>query len=194
MFEGCKLFSSPEGKAHLGAYRIGRPPSSIVCRLSVRRLCVHRPHSLNNSSETTGAIEAKFYMKSTWDGGTKVCSNSPGLMTKMAAMLIYGKSLKNILLLNQRPMTWNLVCSIGCSSATKCVQMMTLGLTWAISWQGQILVTGKKGKTMDFSETIVVYDLNLATDGRSDKKFLLTSKLCPMGAVCPLLGATIYMY
>ena len=37
---------------------------------------------------------------------------------------------------------------------------------------------------MDFSETIVVYDLKLATDDRSDKKFLLTSKLCPLGAVC----------
>ena len=51
----------------------------------------------------------------------------------------------------------------------------------------------EKGKTVDFSETIVVYDLKLATDDRSDKKFLLTSKLCPLGAVrfCP--GA-IYMY
>ena len=44
----------------------------------------------------------------------------------------------------------------------------------------------KKGKTMDFSETIVVYDLKLATNYRSDMKFLLTSKLCPLGAVCPL--------
>ena len=43
-----------------------------------------------------------------------------------------------------------------------------------------------KGKTMDFSETIVVYDLKLATDDRSDKKFLLTSKLCLLGAVCPM--------
>ena len=38
----------------------------------------------------------------------------------------------------------------------------------------------KKGKTMDFSETIVIYDLKLARDDRSDKKFLLTSKLCPL--------------
>ena len=37
---------------------------------------------------------------------------------------------------------------------------------------------------MDFSETIVVCYLKLATDDRSDKKFLLTSKLCPLGAVC----------
>ena len=44
----------------------------------------------------------------------------------------------------------------------------------------------EKGKTMDFSETIVIYDLKLATDDRSDKTFLLTSKLCPLGAVCTL--------
>ena len=30
----------------------------------------------------------------------------------------------------------------------------------------------EKGKTMDFSETIVVYDLKLATDDQSDKNFL----------------------
>ena len=28
-----------------------------------------------------------------WDGGTKVCSNVPGHMTKMATMPIYGKNL-----------------------------------------------------------------------------------------------------
>ena len=50
-----------------------------------------------------------------------------------------------------------------------------------------------KGETMDFSETIVVYDLKLATDDRSDKKFLLTSKLCPLGAVCPLPWGYIHV-
>ena len=40
----------------------------------------------------------------------------------------------------------------------------------------------EKGKIMDFSETIVIYDLKLATDDQSDKKFLLTSKLCPLGS------------
>ena len=49
----------------------------------------------------------------------------------------------------------------------------------------------EKGKKIDFSETIVVYDFKLATDDRSDKKFLLTSKLCPLYAPCP--GA-IYVY
>ena len=51
----------------------------------------------------------------------------------------------------------------------------------------------EKGKTMDFSETIVVYDLKLATDDRSDKKFLLTSKLCPLGTVCPLHRGYIHV-
>ena len=46
----------------------------------------------------------------------------------------------------------------------------------------------KKGKTMDFSETIVIYDLKLATDDGSDKNFLLTSKLSPQGAMPPAPG------
>ena len=44
----------------------------------------------NISSETTVPIEAKFHVEPPWDGGTKVCSNGPGHMTKMAA---YGKNL-----------------------------------------------------------------------------------------------------
>ena len=46
---------------------------------------------------------------------------------------------------------------------------------------------------MDFSEIIVVYDLKLATDGRSDKKFLLTAILCPLRAVCPLPRGYIHV-
>ena len=32
-------------------------------------------------------------MEPPWDGGTKVCSNGPGHMTKMATMPISGKNL-----------------------------------------------------------------------------------------------------
>ena len=46
---------------------------------------------------------------------------------------------------------------------------------------------------MDFSESIVVYDLKLATADQRDKKFSLTSELCPMGAVCPLLWGYIHI-
>ena len=42
---------------------------------------------------STGLIEAK-YVKPPWDGGTKVCSNDPGHMTKMVTMPIYGKNIK----------------------------------------------------------------------------------------------------
>ena len=54
------------------------------------------------SSEITGPIEDKFHMEPPWVGGTKVCSNGPGHMTKMAAMPIYGKNLKKLLLRNQK--------------------------------------------------------------------------------------------
>ena len=44
--------------------------------------------------ETAFPIEAKFYVEPPWNGGTKVCSNGLGHMTKMAAMPIYGQNLK----------------------------------------------------------------------------------------------------
>ena len=51
----------------------------------------------------------------------------------------------------------------------------------------------EKGKTMDFSDKIVVYDLKLVPDDQNDKKFLLTSKLCPLGAVWPLPQGYIHV-
>ena len=57
---------------------------------------VVRPSTFSNvfSSETTWPIKAKFYAEPPWEGGTKVCINGPGHMTKMAATPIYGKNLK----------------------------------------------------------------------------------------------------
>ena len=46
------------------------------------------------SSETTGPTEGNFLVEPPWDGGTKVCSNDPGYMTKMADMPIHCKNLK----------------------------------------------------------------------------------------------------
>ena len=64
---------------------IRRPSSSSVC-----------PFTFSNifSSETAWPIKAKFYVEPPWEGGTKVCINGLGHMTKMAAMPIYGKNLK----------------------------------------------------------------------------------------------------
>ena len=116
----------------------------------------------------------------------EVCSNGPGHMTKMAAMAIYGKNLKKIFFSGtKRPVTLNLgvhhrvleyyqVCSNDDPRLTLTYFTARSNLVpYAFVWE--------KGKTVDFSETIVVYDFKLATDDRSDKQFLLTSKLCPLG-------------
>ena len=57
---------------------------------------VRRPSTFSNvfSSETAWQIKAKFYVEPPWEGGTTVCINGQGHMTKMAAMPIYGKNLK----------------------------------------------------------------------------------------------------
>ena len=87
------LFSSPEPLGSQGELIVypcsGVRPSSSV-RPSVR------PSTISNifSSETAWPIKAKFYVEPPWEGGTKVCINGPGHMTKMAAMPIYGKNLK----------------------------------------------------------------------------------------------------
>ena len=83
------------------------------------------------------------------------------------------------LVMQHRVLKYYQICSNGDPGLTlTCFMARSNLVPYAFVWE--------KGKTMDFSETIVVYDLKLATDDRSDKKFLLTSKLCPLGAVCPL--------
>ena len=52
--------------------------------------------------ETAKLIEAKYHVELPWDGGTKLCSTGPDHMTNMAAMPIYGKTLKDLLLWNQK--------------------------------------------------------------------------------------------
>ena len=62
---------------------------------------------------------------------------SPGHMTNMAIMPIYGKNLKksSILCNLKSRWPWNLVCRLGHWSL---FQMMTLGWPWPILRQGQI--------------------------------------------------------
>ena len=84
-------------------------PASVV-------VVVRRPFTFSNilSSEIAWPIKAKFYVEPPWEGGTKVCINGPGHMTKMAATPIYGKNLKK----SSSPepggrFPQNLACSIG---------------------------------------------------------------------------------
>ena len=83
------------------------------------------------------------------------------------------------LVMHHRVLEYYQVCSNNDAGLTLTYFMARSNLVlYAFVWE--------KGKTMDFSETIVVCDLKLATDERNYKKFLLTSKLCPLGTVCPL--------
>ena len=82
--------------AHLSQRLIGElivyPCSNVQRR---RRCCCRHCPPFSNifSSETSWPIKAKFYVEPPWEGGTKVCINGPGHMTKMATMPIYGKNL-----------------------------------------------------------------------------------------------------
>ena len=82
----------------------------LIVYQSLRCPSVIRPSTFSNiSSETTGPIKLKFHMETPKDPGTKVCSNGPGHMTKMAAMPIYGKNpLKIFFSRTRRPMTLGL--------------------------------------------------------------------------------------
>ena len=86
-------------------------PCSGVRRRRCRRRCP--PFSNVFSSETACLIKAKFYVEPPWEGGTKVCINGPGHMTKMAAIPIYGKNLKKSSPEPAGRFPRNLVCSIG---------------------------------------------------------------------------------
>ena len=92
----CLLFL-----AHLSRRLIGELivyQCSGVRRRRRRRCCCCPSFSNVFSSETAWPIKAKFYVEPPWEGATKVYINGPGHMTKMAAMPIYGKNLKDLLL------------------------------------------------------------------------------------------------
>ena len=75
----------------------------LIVYQSLRRPSSVRPSVNIFSSEITGPIKLKFHMETPEDAGTKVCSNSPGHMTKIAATPINGKnSFKNLFLQNQK--------------------------------------------------------------------------------------------
>ena len=95
----------------------------------------------------------------------KVCSNGHSHMTKMAAMPIYGKNLKNLLLWNQKANdlgTWYAALVLEyyqvCSN-----DYPWLILTYFMARSNLVpcAFVREKGKTMDFSETIVVYDVKV---------------------------------
>ena len=113
-----------------------------------------------------GPIEAKFLMEPPWDGGMKVCPNGPDHMTNMATIPIYGKNLKKIFFSGtNQPMTLK----IGLQHrALEYYQIYSnadpvLTLTYYMTRSNLVpyAFVWEKGNIMDFSETIVVYDIKV---------------------------------
>ena len=137
----------------------------------------------NISSETTGPIEAKFHMEPLGTGERKFVQTAwPHDQDGRHAYKIFFSGIKRPMTLKFGRQYWVLQYYQVCSNDDP-------GLTLTYFTTRSNLVTSafvwENGKTMDFSATIVVYDFKLATDDRSDKKFLLTSKLCPLGLSAP---------
>ena len=66
------------------------------------------------SSIMARPVETKFHVEPPWEGRTKAYSNGPGHMTTMP---IYGKTIKNLHLWNQKANdleTWNAALVFGC--------------------------------------------------------------------------------
>ena len=98
-------------------------------------------------------------MESPWDGGTKVCSNGPGHMTKMAAMPIYGKNLKKIFYSGtKRPMTLKLGTQHWVLEYYQVYSNDDPGLTLTYFTARSNLVpyafVWEKGKTLDFQKLL----------------------------------------
>ena len=102
-------------------------------------------------------------MEPPWYGGTKVCSNDPGDMAKMATMSIYGKNFKKSSSSEPKGLkSW-----YAASGARVLPNYsnddpgLTVTYFMARAFWPLLLLYGEKGKTMDFSETIVVYDIKV---------------------------------
>ena len=93
-------------------------------------------------------------MEPPWEGGTKVCINGPGHMTKMAATPIYGKNPSKIF------SSWYL------ASGTHAHHMCSNGesgviLTYLTARSNLVGFSMEKVKTVDFSETFTACDMKV---------------------------------
>ena len=101
---------------------------------------------------------------SSMDEGTKACSNGPGHMTKMAAMPIFGKNMKNSSL---EPKGWCLKSWYAASGSWVPSSLFKwwfwFDLDLFMAWSNLVpyAFVWEEGKRMDFSETVVVYDVKL---------------------------------
>ena len=121
-------------------------------------VCVYVVNIFKHLLRNYWAYWSKISYGASLGWGNESLFKCPGHMTKMATMPIYGKNLKKSSLEPKGRWPWNLVCSIGCSNDDT-------GLTLTYFTARSDLVPygfiSEKGKTMNFSETIVVYDVKV---------------------------------
>ena len=117
------------------------------------------------SLETAGPIEAKFHVAPPWDRGMNGYSNGPGHMTNMLPCPYMVKAFKIFLSGTNRPMTLKVGMQHRVNEYYKFVQMMTLGrpcpIYGHVKFDPLCFCMGKKDKTMNLSETIVVCDIKV---------------------------------
>ena len=152
-----KLFlSSPEPKAQWWAYRIGRPLSSVcvyVCQ-HFQTFSSQKPMGQSKSNficSFHGMGKRKFIqlVQVTWPRWSP-CPYMVKTSKKSSSPEPKGR------------WPWNLVCSIGCLSTTICSNDDPgLILTYVTANLVPYTFVWEKDKTIDFSETIVVYDVKL---------------------------------
>ena len=83
--------------------------------------------SLNVLSETAGPILTRFHMGPSVEGMLTICSNCSAPLNKMAAMPIYGKTLKNLRLQNKESFEAESWYTASGTRSTEFVKMMRLG-------------------------------------------------------------------
>ena len=118
------------------------------------------------SSKATWPIEAKFHVDPPCDRVTIICSNGSGHMTRMAAMSIYNKNLKNLLL---RCFVRSMTLKVGMphrvleyyQSFSNDDPGLTLTYFTIRSKFFLYAFVWEKGKTMNFSKTSVVYNIKV---------------------------------
>ena len=117
------------------------------------------------SSITNGPIEAKWHVAPPRVGGTKAYTNGLSHMTKMAAMSVYGKNLSKYLLCNTNAddlETWYLALNFWIlPNLFKWCPWVDRDLFYGKVKFGPLCFCTGKVKTMDFSETVVVYGINV---------------------------------
>ena len=131
-------------------------------------------------------------------GGTKICSNGPGHMTKMAAVAIYGKNLKKNLLRNQKA---NDLESWYVSSGAWVLQNLLYWWPWVdldlfsgkVKFGPFMLLNGKKVKQWIFQKLLLSMWFETGNRWLKWQEVSVDIKTLSLGGCMPLPGGYIHV-